>query len=235
MRLATSMPGTALDEPFSLQGDAPQHWSREEWFYMWTKGLDPRRIAALCRVPYRKVYDHIRTRIRHKPELFGQRLVLHDQPALPFGGLKRRAPWDKRYVELRDFVHEHGRFPRGYIEDESSLYSFLQYQRQQYRAGKLLETRKSQLDERVPGWLTRPKAERERDLWERRLTELTEFLRDHNGGFPQYESAAGASEKTLAVWIRWQRRCLRRGVMDQDRALRLNERIPGWDKPRFIP
>lgn len=52
---------------------------------MWTKGLDPWCIAVLCRVPYRKVYDHIRTRIAYTPELFGQRLMVHDQPALPPG------------------------------------------------------------------------------------------------------------------------------------------------------
>lgn len=50
---------------------------------MWVKGLGPWRIAVLCRPPHRKVCDHIRTRIVHWPELFGQRLMLQVSPHGP--------------------------------------------------------------------------------------------------------------------------------------------------------
>ena len=130
--LATAMTSTSTLDPAETESWTPQHWSRQEWFYMWTKGLDPWRIAVLCRVPYRKVYDHIRTRITYHSELFGQRLMVHDQPALPPGGLKKPKPtWEERAADLVDFRQVYGRFPRGYLEGESSLYSFLQSQRGQ--------------------------------------------------------------------------------------------------------
>ena len=210
----------------------PQHWSREEWFYMWTKGLDPWRIAVLCRVPYRKVYDHIRTRITYHPELFGQRLMVHDQPALPPGGLKKPKPtWEERAADLVDFRQVYGRFPRGYLEGESSLYSFLQSQRGRYRAGKLLRPRTHYLDENLPGWLTPPKAERESCLWEQRLVEAEEFLRD-SGRFPQYKTASNSAEKVLAVWITRQRDCHRRGKLEGRRREKLDAKLPGWKVER---
>lgn len=222
------MTSTSTLDPADPESWTPQHWSRQEWFYMWTKGLDPWRIAVLCRVPYRKVYDHIRTRIIHHPELFGQRLMVHDQPALPRGGLKKPKPtWEERAADLVDFRQVHGRFPRGYLEGESSLYSFLQSQRGRYRAGKLTEPRRSFLDEQVPGWLTPPKAERERALWQQRVTELETFLRKH-GRYPHYKTAADSSEKVLAVWLERQRHCLRTGKLGRNRESRLNAAVPGW-------
>ena len=90
----------------------PQHWSRQEWFYMWTKGLDPRRIARICRVPYRKVYDHMRTRVNHNPALFGHRLMLHDHPQLPRGGLGKKKPtWQERVDELVDLPTDPRKIP----------------------------------------------------------------------------------------------------------------------------
>ena len=226
--LATSMTGPTALEPSEVEPWTPQHWSRQEWFYMWTKGLDPWRIAVLCRVPYRKVYDHIRTRIIHHPELFGQRLMVHDQPALPPGGLKKPKPtWEERATALVDFRQAHGRFPRGYLEGESSLYSFLQSQRGRYRAGKLLESRKDYLDKNLPGWLTPPKAERERALWQQRVKELEKFLREHER-YPLYKTAEDSSEKVLAVWVERQRQCLRNGKLQNARLQLLNTTFPSW-------
>lgn len=206
----------------------PQHWSRQEWFYMWTKGLDPRRIARICRVPYRTVYDHIRTRVNHNPALFGQRLMLHDHPQLPPGGLENRRPtWQERAVELAEFRQAHGRFPRGYIDGESSLYSFLQYQRKQYRAGRLPESRKLYLDENVSGWLTPAKTERERAMWQQRLGELEIFLRER-GRYPRYKSAADPLEKSLAVWVARQRHCFRTRQMAEERERQLDSAAPDW-------
>ena len=207
---------------------APQHWSRQEWFYMWTKGLDPRRIAKICRVPYRKVYDHIRTRVNHNPALFGQRLMLHDHPQMPRWGLEKRKPtWQERAAELAEFRQTYGRFPRGYLEGEQKLYSFLQYQRQQCRSGTLLDGRKGYLDQNLPGWLTPPKAERERTLWEQRLDELEMFLQE-NRRLPRYKTARSSTEKILAVWITYQRRRARIGKLTVSREMKLNQISPGW-------
>jgi len=208
---------------------APQHWSRQEWFYMWTQGLDPGRIAKICRVPYRKVYDHIRSRVNHNPALFGQRLMLHDHPRLPSGGLENRKPtWQERASELAEFRRTLGRFPRGYLEDETKLYQFLQYQREKIRRGKLPRDQKSYLDGHLTGWLTLPKHEREAALWEHRLSELAVYMRIH-GTYPRYKSATGQTEKTLATWVTWQRRSHRRGSLKTNRKARLDEVLPGWD------
>lgn len=195
---------------------------------MWTKGLDIWRIAVLCRVPYRKVYEHIRNRIAYHPELFGARLMVHDQPALPPGGLKKPKPtWEERAADLVDSRQVYGRFPRGYIEAEQQLYTFMQYQRQQYRAGKLSETKKTALDEQLPGWLTLPKAERERALWQQRVSELEAFLREH-GRYPRYKTAMDSSEKILAVWVERQRHCSRAGKLAKFRKTQLDSAAPDW-------
>ncbi len=196
---------------------------------MWTKGLDPRRIAKICRVPYRKVYDHIRTRVNHNPTLFGQRLMLHDHPQMPRWGLKNRKPtWQERVDELAAFRRVHGRFPRGYVEDESKPYSFLQHQRNGYRANKLPASRESYLNAHVPGWLTPRKQDRENSLWKQRAVEFELFLRSH-GRYPRYKTAADAAERTLSVWLKRQRHCLRNGNLKENRTEWLNERFPGWD------
>ena len=197
---------------------------------MWTKGLDIWRIAVLCRVPYRKVYEHIRNRVAYHPELFGQRLMLHDHPQLPPGGLKKqkpKIPWTERAQGLAEFKRVHGRFPRGYIEAEQPLYTFMQYQRQQYRAGKLPEPRKRHLDESVPGWLTPPKKERENALWHQRLMELEEFLRER-ARYPRYKTGMDSSEKVLAVWVERQRRCSHAGKLARGRKTQLDTAAPGW-------
>lgn len=206
----------------------PQHWSRQEWFYMWTKGLDPRRIARICRVPYRKVYDHIRTRVNHNPALFGQRLMLHDWPKLPPGGLRSRKPsWQERAAELVRFRTIYGRFPRGYVEEEKSLYSFLQYQRKRCRDGMLPGTHKGFLDAHLAGWLTLPKRERESALWERRVMELENFINEHDR-YPRYKTAEAPSERVLATWVRRQRRCHRLGTLTAAREELLKLRFPEW-------
>ena len=225
------MTSTDTLDPTEPESWTPQHWSRGEWFYMWTKGLDPWRIAVLCRVPYRKVYSHIRTRVGSHPELFGARLMLHDQPALPKGGLKKSKPtWEERASDLVNFRQVYGRFPRGYLEGEQPLYSFLQAQRERDRAGKLQEPRKCYLDENLPGWLTPPKAERERALWQHRVRELEIFLREH-GRYPRYRTSEDAAEKILAVWVDRQRHCLHRGKLSNARETRLNAAAPGWQIP----
>ena len=121
----------------------------------------------------------------------------------------------------------YGRFPRGYLEGESSLYSFLQSQRGRYRAGKLQEGRKRYLDKNLPGWLTPPKAEREHALWQQRVTELDEFIRAH-GRYPRYKTAASPSEKILAVWLERQRDCLRTAKLTRSRQNQLTLTALWW-------
>lgn len=202
---------------------------------MWTKGLDARRIARICRVPYRKVYDHIRTRVKHNPDLFGQRLVLHDHPQVPRWGLSSRRPtWRERVDELVEFRRVHGRLPRGYIQDESKLYTFLQYQREKCRGGKLPSEQNSYLDEKLPGWLTPPKNVREKELWRKRAAELDIFLQRH-GHFPSYKIARESAERVLATWVTRQRQLQRIGQLDPDRLKRLDSISPAWRTEQTLP
>ena len=160
--------------------------------YMWTKGLDPRRIAKICRLPYRKVYDHIRTRVNHTPALFGQRLMLHDHPQLPRDGRgNRRPPWKVRAAELAEFRRIQGRFPRGYLEGESTRYSFLQYQRGRYWAGQLLGSQEGYFNANAAEWLTSPKLDREESLWEQRAGDPRAFMQTY-GRLPSYKRAENA-------------------------------------------
>ena len=216
----------ALEHDTDTDSISPQHWSRDEWFYMWTRGLDPQRIATVCRVPYRKVYEHIHARVSYKPERFGQRLMLHDHPKLPPGGLpKPKIPWAENADRLSKFTREHGRLPRGYLDGEGPLYTFLQYQRKQYRSDKLPSSRKSYLDEHMPGWLTPPKKEREDALWAQRVEQLEAFVRDQ-GRYPRYKTAKHPEEKVLAVWVDRQRERQRLGKLDPSRQQQMNN-IPG--------
>lgn len=207
---------------------APQHWSRQERLYMWTKGLDPRRIAKICRVPYRKVYDHIRTRVNHNPALFRQHIMLHDHPQLPSGALGNRRPtWEERAAALAEFQRTHGKFPCGYLEGESSLYSFLQHQRNQHRIGKLSTSRASYLNEHVPGWLTPRKQDREDSLRAQRAADLERFV-GLTGRYPSYKKAKDPLEKVLATWMTRQRHCHRIGRLSTARIQRLETILPRW-------
>lgn len=222
---------TVATETTDLEPWTPQHWSRHEWFYMWTQSLDPRRIAAVCRVPYRKVYDHIRGRVTQNPELFGRRLMVHDQPSLPPGGLSKRPSWVERCEELAEFRRRHGRFPHNYRQDESSLYSFLQYQRTLYRAGKLPGPREAFLNKHVPGWLTPRKKDRESALWQQRADELLEFVTKH-GRYPSYKIAREPNEAVLSTWLTAQRRSLRQGRLEEARKARLDALLRSFERGR---
>lgn len=85
----------------------------------------------------------------------------------------------------------------------------------------------SRKDDRVPGWLTPPKAERERALWKQRASELEQFVREQ-GRFPKYKTAVEPLERILAVWSDRQRHCLRRGTLQTARKNWLDGRVPGW-------
>ncbi|WP_370665541.1 helicase associated domain-containing protein [Arthrobacter luteolus] len=154
--------------------------------------------------------------------------MLHDHPKLPRGGLGTRKPtWQERAGKLAEFRRSHGRFPRGYLEGEQQLYSFLQNQRKRYRAGELAACKVSFLNEHLPGWLTPPKQDRETKLWAQQAAELESFVRNH-ARYPSYESGKDAAEKVLATWLTRQRRCHRLGTLPEARRVSLDELIPGW-------
>ena len=103
----------------------------------------------------------------------------------------------------------------------------LQYERRRYRAGNLTDPRKAHLNEELPGRLTPPKADCERALWQQRVTELEQFVREH-GRYPRYKKAMNSSEKVLAVWLECQRHCLRAGKLERLREAWLNSAAPNW-------
>lgn len=198
---------------------------------MYLKGLEPARIAELCRVPKRTIEAGLRTRLKNDPGLFGRRLMLHDRPALP--PTSRRLPrpgWDRLAEDLEAFHQKHGRLPRAYAEEKSerTLAHFLAQQRQNHRAGMLGPARRRRLD-RIPGWPTPPKAERAAMLWEQRLGELREFV-DREGRMPYFASAEEEQEKVLATWVTRQRHLHKTGSLPAPRKSALEGAVPGWNR-----
>lgn len=219
-------------------GEQPQHRSREEWLYLYMRGLEPARIAQLCRVPKRTIETHLRTRLRNDPGLFGWRLMLHDRPALPPASWRSPRPrWDELADRLEALYRAFGRMPRAYSKDkaERTLANFLARQREEHRAGTLDPDRKERLD-RIPGWLTPPKQERENRLWEQRLGELAEFVAG-KGRMPYFTSVKEPQEKVLATWVTRQRHLLRTGDLSAWRTSALEGAVPGWQgrKPSGSP
>ncbi|MBG6218200.1 hypothetical protein IWX75_002679 [Arthrobacter sp. CAN_A6] len=54
---------------------------KQEWLFMYFRGIAVERIAVMCRADLRRVRYTIRVAEKRDPTLFGRRLVLHDQPA----------------------------------------------------------------------------------------------------------------------------------------------------------
>ncbi|GAA3287781.1 hypothetical protein GCM10017708_05900 [Arthrobacter citreus] len=141
----------------------------------------------------------------------------------------KKPTWQERVDELAEFRWAHGRFPRSYLEGESNLYSFLQHQRVRYRAGVLLAGREAYLNEHIPGWLTPRKAHREEVLWGQRATEYELFLRSEKRP-PSYKNARDPTERTLSVWMKRQRACIRAGTLSETRRNWLDTHLTGWQK-----
>jgi hypothetical protein len=196
--------------------------SREEWLLMYSLGLSPERIAALCRTDPRRVRRAADSRDRRDPSFFDRRLVLHDQPALP--KQKPLLSWQQKYENLRWFVNTMGRLPR---QDgstwERQCHGFLYLQRHEHLDGRLT-AQQVELMNQVRGWYLPPRAP---DHWQHRFDDYRRFIEQH-GRRPRTESPKGSEERSLMIWVLSQRKRLRAGTIPSDRAALLDRTLPGW-------
>lgn len=202
---------------------------------MYVRGLSLRQISRLCRVKYEKVRLHIRTQERRDPTLFGRRLLLHDQPALPPESWRSavvRPSWDDRYTELSDLITRTGRFPKQLSDDpaERRLYKWVRWQRTRHTRGQLTPDQADRLDQ-LGNWQGSALGNRDTH-WRTIHAQLLQFIQDA-GRMPhrQHEDATGL-EATLDVWIQTQRAKARAGTLTPDRRDTLDQTVPGWNTTR---
>lgn len=106
-------------------------------------------------------------------------------------------------------------------------------QRHAAEAGELPLARMRTLDAFCPGWRTTGIRRAER--FGARLTELGEFLSQHDGRFPRRERTDNPAERSLGEWL-WKLRRAARGAdagidLTPERIAMLNQVAPGWDTP----
>lgn len=222
-----------------MTDDDAREWgpatSREEWTLMYIRGLSLRQISRLCRVKYEKVRLHIRTQERHDPTLFGRRLLLHDQPALPPESWRPaavRPSWDDRYTELYDLITRTGRFPKQLSNDpaERRLYKWVRWQRTRHTRGRLTPDQANRLDQ-LGNWQGNALGNRD-SHWHTVHAQLLQFIQD-TGRMPHRQNTdATELEATLDVWIQTQRAKSRAGKLTPTRRDTLDQTVPSWNTTR---
>ncbi|MFD1846760.1 helicase associated domain-containing protein [Arthrobacter flavus] len=204
---------------------------------MYLRGLTPDNIAQLCRVPAKRVRRVIRSFERTQPESAGKRLVLNDRPALPTAAeLPKKAPrpsWDAHLQGVKNFQRRHGRLPRTLSKDpiEQRLAVWVAGQRKQVRKGSLDIGRQQLLRSALGDWIGPPRLQAESTLWEKRLTEVIDFIRSE-GHAPHFHYGVDRFENILATWLVTQRGLYRQGTLDPGRRQLLDQQIPGWESAR---
>lgn len=139
----------------------------------------------------------------------------------PYVSLAAREAAIDRVFELRDFVQNHGRFPREIApngSDERSLAKWLAKQRTGTNTGVY-----GQLDKYVPGWRL---AGRD-GAWRIALSQVEGFINKH-GRRPNKNAECGSAEAKLIAWVKNQQTALRakragtsigRKITDEQEAL----------------
>ena len=134
------------------------------------------------------------------------------------------ASWEFFFGLLQSYVQRegHGRVPRLYLDsDRYRLGQWVHVQRWEYQRGTLAAERRHQL-EALPGWTWNPVD----DAWEKGFDRLQSYVQweGHSRVPIGYRDDDGYR---LDVWVTRQRQRYRRGIVEEDRAQRL-EALPGW-------
>ena len=117
------------------------------------------------------------------------------------------------------------RVPPRYVEGDFKLGSWVDTQRQSYRARTLADNRKERLG-RLPGWTWRPHS----SSWEEGFSRLLRFVeREGHARVPQDYVENGLK---LSVRVARQRRVYDQGTLEAERVQRL-ESVPGWSWDPF--
>lgn len=205
--------------------------NKQEWLLMYSRGVSSAVIAAWCRVDVRRVHRAVERQVGLRPDWFGQCWMMHDQPAP--GRNKgeylrnREQVWWERYSEFAAYVREHGGIPAQNDSAEAKLlYRWLETQRRQHRAGRLIQDKVDALD-RVGEWVGVLRGNAD-ELWVMRLEEVRQF-RAVAGRYPIYDPVRRPGEKVLAIWLGRQRTWSRKGILRADRRQCLDTVLAGWN------
>ncbi|WP_026531552.1 helicase associated domain-containing protein [Arthrobacter sp. H41] len=203
--------------------------NKQEWLFMYSRGIPVERIAATCRADLRRVRYTIRAAEKRDPALFGRRLILHDQPAPRLTSTLKELWWDHS-ARLLGFYRQQGRLPvqNPRDADELWLYGWLYRQRKAYRAGQLTTDQLAVLA-KLGEWQGQARGTRS-EHWNRRLSGLIEFVVEH-GVLPRYRPDRPIEERVLAVWVSKQRALMSAGKLDETRRSRLHKEFQGWKTP----
>ena len=131
--------------------------------------------------------------------------------------------WNSYFQLLSEFVQEFGHclVPHKPVRYKGErLFAWVMMQRTRFSNG-LLEIERKELLESLPGWTWTPK----NDSWEKWLELLRAFVKEH--GHSSIPRGYLNGTKDLGRWVTKQRSRYRKGVLEQERVVRL-EKIPGW-------
>lgn len=142
---------------------------------MYSRGLTPQRIAALCDAPLVRVNRALNWSRRQTSTLAADH-AQHVPPSLP----ERRHPltdvWNARYSDLRKFRESAGRMPYSKTTDpiEASIGRWLARQRHAMSQGKLDPMRQRRLDD-LGDWRLPARTYRDAKSWSQSLDDLAAF------------------------------------------------------------
>jgi hypothetical protein len=150
-----------------------------------------------------------------------QRQRLEAVPGWTYAPVTQSA-WERAAVALETFAGREGhcRIPRDHREAGVDLDSWTKQQRGRYRSGKLAADRVERL-QRIPGWSWFPQD----DAWEAGFVALQRCVtKTGSAALRRNEQSDGYP---VGAWVGEQRNRRTRGLLDPDRATRL-EALPGW-------
>lgn len=133
--------------------------------------------------------------------------------------------WEDGYRHLQTYVEQHGDalVSQSYLCDDGyRLGSWVTIVRSDYRSGDVSEERQIRL-EALPGWTWAPRDAR----WEQGFQKLQEYVTAHRHARVVRTRSSPTDEVNLGSWVQTQRSRHKRGVLEPERASRLEE-LPGW-------
>ena len=122
--------------------------------------------------------------------------------------------WDDKFELLKEFISEHGRFPkRDEIYKDTKIGQWCYFQRQYYKNGKLCEDKINKLQS------IEFKFNNQNDsIWDDKFELLKEFISEH-GRFPK--SRESYKDIRIGQWCSDQRQFYKNGKLSEDRIKKL--------------
>ncbi|WP_420030177.1 helicase associated domain-containing protein [Psychromicrobium xiongbiense] len=185
-----------------------------EWSLLYLLGHNSAEIAGYLNARYEAVLHHLRGPVR---ALYKDIESRH----------RRDRPSSRHEADLRAFVQLHQRVPTS--SDSKRLRLWLNSLLRAEQVGRLDSKLAARLDE-LGDWRQTQRSQATKLRWEDRLEQLAKFWTEHED-YPR-GNGQDKAEATLAGWLNQRRSDKRAGNLDDGQIFRLDEAIPGWDKPR---